>query len=575
MKKIFYLSLAILSLGLFSCEKMLNYPPDGAILAEDALKTPDDAQRLLNSCYDVMANVFDGSYQNLAELLSNNLADPNGLDFQSVYNKETNFFTPTTNGVYSDFYYAIYRCNSLLENFDLIEGLSEAEKNRMEAEARFIRAFCHWHVAKLWAQPYGYTPNNSHLGIVIRDKASNLPLPRNTVAEVYTFIQSELEYCASALPLSNGNYATADAAKGALAMLHFQMKNYAQAIAYCDEVIETSKFQSLSIDRFPVECTYTMDLYCDTTTGWGGSYFQLRDANGVVAEFGQQMTDSMRVEVTVDLVSGVLYELHWINDGTTNSENVSLDVLNTEGTSIFELSNQTATAGDVIISTFTAKGSNNSLVALPYSENIFGTVSFDNDQRTDDFIGNYNAAGVLPPNLTLWYDPTYPSNSELENPFHKFISENSDTDRRMSWLSTSGARKTLTRFEDKVVFNVPLIYQTELMLIRAEAIAYAQPARLNEAINDLNMIRARAYTQNNALPSNASIDEVKAAARREYRIETIGEGKWLDYFRRLAMEGVVSNIRNAPWNCPGMALQFPNNEFTGASFVGNPEGGCN
>ena len=88
MKKIFYLSLAILSLGLFSCEKMLNYPPDGAILAEDALKTPDDAQRLLNSCYDVMANVFDGSYQNLAELLSNNLADPNGLDFQSVYNKK-------------------------------------------------------------------------------------------------------------------------------------------------------------------------------------------------------------------------------------------------------------------------------------------------------------------------------------------------------------------------------------------------------------------------------------------------------------------------------------------------------
>jgi hypothetical protein len=133
----------------------------------------------------------------------------------------------------------------------------------------------------------------------------------------------------------------------------------------------------------------------------------------------------------------------------------------------------------------------------------------------------------------------------------------------------------LARFQDKVVFNIPLIYQTELMLIRAEAIAYAQTGRLNEAIADINKVRDRAYSQDNSISTSSTADEVKAAARREYRIETIGEGKWLDQFRRLAVEGVVSNIRTSPWNCPGMALQFPNNEFTGASFVGNPEGGCN
>ena len=470
MKKIFYISIILFAVGLSSCDKMLNYPPDGAILAEDALKTPEDAQRLLNSCYDVMANVFDGSYQNLSELLSNNLAVPNGLDFQSVYNKETNFFTPTTNGVYSDFYYAIYRCNSLLENFGLIEGLSEAEQSRMEAEARFIRAFCHWHVAKLWAQPYGYTTDNSHLGIVIRDKASNQPLPRNTVAEVYDFIQSELEFCANQLPESNGNYATANAAKGALAMLHFQMRNYNTAIQYCDQLISPSLFEDTLLDRFP--------------------------------------------------------------------------------------------------------GSEDGLVALPNKETIFGIVSFDNDLRTDDLIGNYNAAGVLPPNLTLWDDPTYSSSIELENPFYSFVMVNS-ADKRKNWLGTNGGRKTLTRFSDKVVFNIPLIYQTELMLIRAEAIAYAQPSRLGEAIQDINLIRTRAYSQDNSIPTSSNADEIKAAARREYRIETIGEGKWLDFFRRLAVEGVVTDIRNAPWNCPGMALQFPNNEFTGASFVGNPEGGCN
>ena len=45
MKKILYVSLAILSLGLFSCEKMLNYPPDGAILAEDGLQRREFVER--------------------------------------------------------------------------------------------------------------------------------------------------------------------------------------------------------------------------------------------------------------------------------------------------------------------------------------------------------------------------------------------------------------------------------------------------------------------------------------------------------------------------------------------------
>jgi tetratricopeptide (TPR) repeat protein len=470
MKKYIVISISILTLGFVSCDKMLNYQPDGAILAEDALKTPDDAQRLLNSCYDVMANVFDGSYQNLAELLSNNLATPTGLDFQAVYNKETNFFTPTTNGVYSDFYYSIYRCNSLLENFDLIDGLSEAERSRMEAEARFIRAYCHWHVVKLWAQPWGYTADNSHLGIVIRDQASNAPLHRNTVAEVYAFILSEMEWAANNLPESNGNYANANAAKGALAMIHFQMGDYSQAIQYCDEVINPSQFADTLLDRFPA------------------------------------------------------------------------DVVN--------------------------------MVAIYNPETVFGIVSNNADVRTDDLIGNYNASGVLPPNLTLWNDATYSSSNELENPFFQFINV-TGTDKRLSWIGTNGSRKTLNRFLDKVVFNVPLIYQTELMLIRAEAIAYAQPGRLNEAIADINKVRARAYSQDNSISTSSSADDVKIAARREYRIETIGEGKWLDQFRRLAAEGVVNNIRFSPWDCPGMAIQFPNNETTGAGFQLNPEGGCN
>lgn len=575
MKKYIIIAASILTLGLVSCEKMLNYPPNGAILAEDALKTPEDAQKLLNSCYDVMANVFDGSYQNLSELLSNNLATPIGLDFQAVYNKETNFFTPTTNGVYADLYYAIYRCNSLLENFDLIEGLSDADRSRMEAEARFIRAFCHWHVVKIWAQPYGYTSDNSHLGIVIRDKASNEPLARNTVAEVYNFIVSEMEVAANTLPSSNGNYATANAAKAALAMMYFQMRDYNKAIQYSDEVINANNFEQYSIDRFPTVCEYTIRLNLNATSVWNNTSLSIIGNGGVVATFDNANNDTIPVELSVPMISGVTYQLICDVPGGKTS-NISFDILNPGAEVVYSFGGSLNNAGKVL-TTFTAEtGGVPALTASNNKESIFKIVSFSNDVRTDDFIGNYNASGVLPPNLTLWNDASYSSSNELEVPFVQLIDQNDADKRKDAWLANSGSQITLSKFQDKVAFNIPLMYQTEMMLIRAEAIAYAQTGRLNEAIADINSIRARAYSQPNSLPTGATPDQVKSAARREYRLETIGEGKWLDQFRRIAIENNTTlKIRYSPWNCPGMALQFPNNEFTSALFVGNPEGGCN
>ncbi len=575
MKKYIVIAASIITLGLVSCEKMLNYPPNGAILAEDALKTPADAQKLLNSCYDVMANVFDGSYQNLAELLSNNLATPIGLDFQAVYNKETNFFTPTTNGVYADLYYAIYRCNSLLENFDLIEGLSDADRSRMEAEARFIRAFCHWHVVKIWAQPYGFTSDNSHMGIVIRDKASNEPLPRNTVAEVYNFIVSEMDVAANTLPSSNGNYANANAAKAALAMIYFQMRDYNKAIQYSDEVINANNFEQYSIDRFPTLSEYTIRLNLNANSVWNNASLSITGNGGVVATFDNANNDTIPIEIAVPMVSGVSYQLICDVPGGKTS-NISFDILNPGAEVVYSFGGSLNNAGKVL-TTFTAEtGGVPALTASNNKESIFKIVSFSNDVRTDDFIGNYNASGVLPPNLTLWSDAAFAASNEVEVPFVQLINQNSADKRKDAWLANSGSQITLTKFQDKVAFNIPLMYQTEMMLIRAEAIAYVQTGRLNEAIADINAIRARAYTQNNALSNNATANEVKSAARKEYRLETIGEGKWLDQFRRIAMESNTTlKIRTSPWNCPGMALQFPNNEFTSALFVGNPEGGCN
>jgi tetratricopeptide (TPR) repeat protein len=266
MKKILAVIL-LAGIGLGSCKKWLDQPPIGA-LRSDLFNTANDAQETLNSCYDALANLYDGRIQSISELLSDNLQQPNtNNDLRSVYARQTTFFNSTSNKVYQDLYTVIWRCNTLLDNIEEISDLSETEKNRMMAEARFLRGFCHWSAVKLWAQPYGYTAGNVHAGVPIRRAANADPLLRSTVQEVYDFVIGDLKYAHDNLQELNSVYATKYAAAGVLANVYFLMNDYSSALVYCNEVINSGQFALLSDHhRFP-EISYDQNSISESVFG--------------------------------------------------------------------------------------------------------------------------------------------------------------------------------------------------------------------------------------------------------------------------------------------------------------------
>ncbi|RLD24951.1 MAG: hypothetical protein DRI54_05570, partial [Bacteroidetes bacterium] len=242
------ISIGILSTSWVSCDKLLDIPPpDESVVFEDALNTTEDMQSLLNSCYDVMANTFYGDQQNLSELLSDNLESPyNHDDYNEVFIFHTIFFNGTIGNFFANPYTSIMRVNTMLENFDRIQDLSAADKLRFEAEGKFIRAVNHYEVVQLFAQPYGYTSDNSHLGITIRKELSYDPLPRASVAEVYNFVIEDLLFAADNLSESNVingvPYANKWAAKAMLARVYFQMNDFQKASDYASDVIDNGPF---------------------------------------------------------------------------------------------------------------------------------------------------------------------------------------------------------------------------------------------------------------------------------------------------------------------------------------------
>lgn len=237
---------AALAIATSSCEKILDFPAnsDNQIPTDSAILNLDDAQQLLVSVYDVGANALNGRFQNIPEVMGDNIADPLGLngEYAQIYRWTSSFFNGSFGGEYRDAYIAIYRANTLLEEVADLPDADPASVARIQAEAKFIRALNHYHVVRIWAMPYGYTSDNSHLGIPLKISADQTPQMRATVQQVYDQIISDLEDAEANLPADNGIYATKWAAKALLAKVYLEMGNFQDARDYAAEVIGSGQF---------------------------------------------------------------------------------------------------------------------------------------------------------------------------------------------------------------------------------------------------------------------------------------------------------------------------------------------
>lgn len=240
-------SIAFFALLLFTgCKKFLERPPEGQLTKEEAIK---DEQGLLNFMNGIYGYIGDGDYmggrvQILNDLLGDELkGDRLTGDYAEIYKRQNSIFGGTRDAMYLKAYKVIDRSNVALENL----SVASAQKDFIEGQAKFFRGMSHFELVRLFAQPWGYTPDNSHLGIPIRTVSSAQPLNRATVKEVYEQVIADLKAADSLLPATpaGGKFYTATkwAAKAYLAKVYFQMNDFANAYQYADEVIKSGKFQ--------------------------------------------------------------------------------------------------------------------------------------------------------------------------------------------------------------------------------------------------------------------------------------------------------------------------------------------
>lgn len=233
--------IAILSIGLGSCEKYLTELPTDALASPVAIVDASTARAAIRGAYDGLQGYYASSYPTLGTMpadlvifngtLSQYLQlDQNAIPADNV----------TTVAAYRTIYSTINTANSVIAGVPGVTDplLSEAEKNTILGEAYFIRALGYFDLGRGWG--------GVQLQLQPTEDLSALNgIRRSSLGQTYDQVLADLAEAERLLPEDNNtrNRAQKSTARALRARLHLYRGQWAEAVEYAGQVIANTKYQ--------------------------------------------------------------------------------------------------------------------------------------------------------------------------------------------------------------------------------------------------------------------------------------------------------------------------------------------
>ena len=229
-------TLLLLPAWFFAGCKKLDLAPSDRYTELTFWQVDENVNNALNNVYN---GIYNSNRYFYNEALSDNAYTRLGVSAGNVDAISSGSFTIDLDRFASDwsYYYAgIKSCNIFLANVDKNTTLPPATRDRMKAEARFVRAWHHFNLAKWW----GDVPLLKE--DITPDQAK--ALTRTPHADVVKFVTDELDAAAGVLP-TREQYAAADKGritKGAALALKARVLLYEggrmdEAAAICEQLM--------------------------------------------------------------------------------------------------------------------------------------------------------------------------------------------------------------------------------------------------------------------------------------------------------------------------------------------------
>ncbi|MDO7171590.1 RagB/SusD family nutrient uptake outer membrane protein [Mariniflexile sp. AS56] len=200
-KKIKYFISSIIMACFFSCDSYIDVVPDNIATIDIAFNNRDNAERFFYTLYHYMPS--HGNVNANPGLIGGdevwiNPISGNGLGafkmtqgFQNVVSPELNWWS----GYSNDMFVGLRDCNIFLENIDRPRDLIEEEKTRWIAETKFLKAYYHFWLLRMYG-PIPIIDQNTPVGASVEE----VRLERDKVDDVVNYIVSLLDEAMVDLP---------------------------------------------------------------------------------------------------------------------------------------------------------------------------------------------------------------------------------------------------------------------------------------------------------------------------------------------------------------------------------------
>ncbi|SMC61725.1 RagB/SusD family nutrient uptake outer membrane protein [Cellulophaga tyrosinoxydans] len=231
------------------CENELEINPTDNLPGELAFTSEANIAAILVGTYDEagQAATYGGDLQIFTDLLGTSdqvFWTGSFATFRQAFVKNVLIDNGFVDDIWTNSYETINQANLVIDNLEIVTS-SQEERDRIEGEAKFLRALNYLDLVRNFSAPYIAGQVNDQLGVPLRlvgivDYSLNQDIPRSSVEAVYDQIISDATDAYNLLPDTNSFYADKYAAQALLARTYFQQGNYVAARDAANDVLVNS-----------------------------------------------------------------------------------------------------------------------------------------------------------------------------------------------------------------------------------------------------------------------------------------------------------------------------------------------
>ncbi|WP_207534613.1 RagB/SusD family nutrient uptake outer membrane protein [Desertivirga arenae] len=303
------------------CKEYLDVTPDNIATIDYAFRNRNEAENYLFTCYSTLQKlnnvIANPSFTTSGEIyFPNDLTEPtlgsrqNEIGFHLIRGSQTtddpalNYWNGTQLG--EPLYKAIRRCNIFLDNINKPTDLPEFERNRWIAEVKFLKAYYHYYLLRMYGPIHLIKENLSinaetdevrlkrvpvdeafsYIIELINEATPNLPPTiqdqARSLGRITQLIALSLKaeiLTTQASPFFNGNpdYANFRDKEGVRLFPDYDANKWKLAMEACNAAVEACEGQNMRLYEFippgnlpalPAELRKVMDIRQSVTENW-------------------------------------------------------------------------------------------------------------------------------------------------------------------------------------------------------------------------------------------------------------------------------------------------------------------